>query len=70
MMGRVSQNVTDGGEVARADLMRADGAPGNATRMIFDAVRETKHANYALHLRHQYQKEGLQQSELGRLSSC
>jgi hypothetical protein len=61
-MLRVSQDVTDGGKVGRADLVRADGAPGNATRRIFDAVRETKHASNARHLRHQYQRGGLLQS--------
>ena len=51
----VGRDITDVGTVARVDLARADGAAGDATRRIFDAVREAIGAYCAQHLRHKYQ---------------
>lgn len=53
----VGRDITDVGTVTRVDLVRADGAPGDATRRIFDAVREAIGTHYARHLRHKYHKQ-------------
>ena len=53
----VGRDITDVGTVARVDLVRAEGAPGDATRRIFDAVREAINTYCTRHLRHKYQTQ-------------